>query len=92
MFNRKRQRTVIPRHLKRLFIKRILRRGFNRKQAHVLTNWFNEWADKNPQEFKNNIGERDKEALEAKINEINDKFFDWCEENKTLDPRIWGDK
>lgn len=92
MFRRKKEKTVSPRLLKRLFEKRILKRGFKRKQAKQLVDWFKEYAEINPALFKNDIEPRDKEALEAKITEINESFFDWAESNKTLDPRIWGDQ
>lgn len=87
-----RKRTITPRHLKRLFEKRILKRKFNRRQAQCLVNWFQEFSDFYPNVFENEIHERDQEALESKIIEINEAFFDWCEENKTLDPKIWGNQ
>lgn len=73
-------------------MKRILRRGFTRKQAHCLQTWFIEFLEAHPMILNNNVAERDPEALEAKLGEIKEAFFDWAEQNKTLNPKIWGDQ
>lgn len=77
---------IRAKRVKDLFVKRILRRGFKRKQRECLKQWFNEWAEANPEDLEN----FNESNYTKRLQEVSDKFFDWAEANKTLNPKIWG--